>query len=115
LTRQGIVRPSLDGHHDCHHQDKTTEAFMPTAAKILGSSPGGTTGEKAKTAFYRALRTLIQGLAAAFPAAGTGVAILSTGYWHTFAYACLAALITAIVSFLQNIATILPEDPTQTS
>jgi hypothetical protein len=95
--------------------DQITEAPMLTAAKILGSSPGGTAGEKAKTALLRALRTLIQGLAAAFPAAGTGVAILSTGYWQTFGYACVAALITAIVSFLQNIATILPEDPTQTS
>ena len=88
---------------------------MPIAAKILGSSPGGTVGEKAKIAFLRALRTLIQGVAGAFPAAGAGVAILSTGYWQTFGYGCVAALVTAIVSFLQNIASFLPEDPTQTS
>lgn len=52
--------------------------------------------------------------ARAFPSAGAGTVVLSTGYWQTFGYACLAALITAVVSFLHNAASILPEDPTQT-
>lgn len=84
-------------------------------ATLIGSSPGSTVAEKAKVAALRALRTLIQGIAAAFPAAGPGSAILSTTYWETFGYSCLAALITAVVSFLNNVATFLPQDPTQTS
>ena len=82
---------------------------------VFGSSPGNSVGAKVKTAFYRALRTLIQGIAAAFPAAGAGTVVLTESYWKTFAYSVVAAGITALVSFLQNIATILPEDPTQTS
>jgi hypothetical protein len=80
---------------------------------ILSSSPGKTLGEKAKGAALRALRTLVQGVAAAFPSAGVGTAILSKGYFLTLGYSCLAALITALVSFLNNVATFLPEDPSQ--
>jgi hypothetical protein len=82
------------------------------SASIVGSAPGDA-GQKARLAFLRALRTLIQGIAGAFPAAGAGTMILSTDYWHTFAFACLAALISAAVSFLQNVANFLPTDPTQ--
>ncbi len=81
--------------------------------QLLGSSPGGTIKEKARVAFLRALKTLIQGIAAAFPSGGAGAAILGTGYWKTFGVACLTALITAFASFLNNVATFLPDDPSQ--
>jgi len=80
---------------------------------LIGSAPATTAGAKVKLALWRAVRTLIQGIAAAFPSAGAGTVVLSTGYWETFVYACLAALITAVVSFLQNVASFLPDDPTQ--
>lgn len=48
-----------------------------------------------RSAGIRALRTLIQGVAGAFPAAGAGSAILTAGYWQTFGYSCLTAGITA--------------------
>lgn len=86
---------------------------MSMTTAVIGSSPGRTSGKKVRLASLRALRTLIQGIAAAFPSAGAGTVVLSTGYWQTFGYACIAALITAVVSFLQNVATFLPEDPTQ--
>jgi hypothetical protein len=86
---------------------------MAITTALIGSSPGQTFAAKLKVASLRALRTLLQGLASAFPSAGAGTVVLSTGYWETFGYVCLAALITAGVSFLQNVATIFPEDPTQ--
>jgi hypothetical protein len=86
---------------------------MAMAAVLIGSSPGQTVAGKLKIASLRALRTLLQGVTGAFPSAGAGTVVLSTGYWQTFGYVCLAALITAIVSFVQNAATILPQDPTQ--
>jgi uncharacterized protein len=70
-------------------------------------------GQKLLLAFGRALRTTIQGVAAAFPAAGIGVAILSTGYWETVGYSVLAAGIAGLVSLLNNLASFLPSDPTQ--
>ena len=85
---------------------------MGSTSAGVGSSPDERASDKFKLAVLRALRTLILGLAAAFPSAGAGTVVLSTGYWTTFCYACLAALITAIVSLLQNVASFLPEDPT---
>jgi hypothetical protein len=85
-----------------------------TLTMVVGRSPRNTAGGiPLKSAFVRAIRTLIQGIAAAFPAAGPGSAILSASYWQTFAYSCLAAVITAVVSFLNNIAQFLPEDGSQ--
>jgi hypothetical protein len=81
---------------------------------IIGRSPGDVRA-RLGTAALRALRTLLQGMAAAFPAAGAGMVVLQATYWQTFAYSCLAALIAAIAAFLQNVAGILPEDPTQQS
>jgi hypothetical protein len=86
---------------------------MAITTALIGSSPGRSFAAKLKVASLRALRTLLQGTASAFPSAGAGAAVLSTGYWETFGYACLVALITAGVSFLHNVATIFPEDPTQ--
>ena len=81
---------------------------------IIGKSPGDIPA-RLGTAALRALRTLLQGIAAAFPAAGAGTVVLQTTYWKTFGYSCLAALIVAIVAFLQNVAGFLPDDPTQQS
>lgn len=86
---------------------------MQIRAVLLGSSPGATIGEKASLAFWRAVRTFLQGVAAAFGTGAAGSAILSKGYWLTFGVACLGAGITAIASFIQNIASFLPVDPTQ--
>jgi hypothetical protein len=86
--------------------------LLPNA--IIGRSPGDFPANL-PTAALRALRTLLQGIAAAFPAAGAGIVILQTTYWNTFGYSCLAALIVALASFIQNVAGLLPEDPTQRS
>ena len=86
----------------------------PVAPALLGASPA-IDGRKVELAAWRSLRTLLQGLAAALPAAGVGSTILSTSYWATVGYSCLAATVTAGASFLQNVATFLPDDPTQAS
>ena len=79
--------------------------LLPDA--IIGRSPGDWP-DNLTTAALRALRTLLQGIAAAFPAAGAGTVILQTTYWNTFGYSCLAALIAALVSFIQNVARLPP-------
>jgi hypothetical protein len=61
-------------------------------------------------AFKRALRTFLQGVAGAFPSAGAGTVVLTTGYWETLGYSILAAAIAGLVSLIQNIAALLPED-----
>ena len=94
--------------------DTTTGRDMGLTHAIIGRSPGSITA-RLETAALRALRTLLQGIAAAFPAAGAGTVVLQTTYWETLGYSCLAALIAAIVAFLQNVAGFLPEDPTQQS
>jgi hypothetical protein len=94
--------------------DTTTRPDTGLTHAIIGRSPGSFPA-RLDTAALRALRTLLQGIAAAFPAAGAGTVVLQTTYWKTFGYSCLAALIVAIVAFLQNVAGFLPEDPTQQS
>jgi len=81
---------------------------------VIGSSPGSFR-RAVGTAANRALRTLLQGLAAAFVAAAPATQIFAASYWQGFGYACLTALFTAIASFLMNAATFLPDDPTQTT
>ena len=81
-----------------------------SVTSIIAKAPGEGFA-KVRLAALRALRTLLQGIAGAFPAAGAGTAILSTGYWVTFGYSCLAAAVAAVVSFLQNVADFLPSDP----
>ena len=93
--------------------DITTGLGMRLTSAVIGRSPGDFPGPRLTTAALRALRTLLQGIAAAFPAAGAGTVVLATTYWKAFGYSCLAALIAAMVSFLQNAAGFLPEDPTQ--
>jgi hypothetical protein len=84
-----------------------------TTAAIIGSAPGASWSDRFRLAALRAIRTLIQGVVAAFPTAGAGSAVLSADYWQVFLLAVLGALVTAVASFLQNISTFLPEDPTQ--
>lgn len=85
----------------------------PTVTQVLvGGSPGKRWIDRITPAFWRALRTLLQGVAGAFPSAGVGTVVLTSGYWQTFGFACLAAVVAALVSFLQNVAAVLP-DPGQ--
>lgn len=86
---------------------------MSTATIVLGRSPVSDTGSQFKLALLRALRTFIQGLAVAFGSAGVGTGLINTSYWNAFLFAVMAAGITAMASFLQNVAKFLPEDPTQ--
>lgn len=79
---------------------------------VFGSSPGDL-GSKVVLAFFRALRTFIQGTAAALVSAFPGQTFFDVSYWKAFGFSVLAAGITAVASFLQNVAGILPEDPTQ--
>jgi hypothetical protein len=85
---------------------------MSALTAVVGSSPG-TFWQAVRLAALRALRTLIQGIASAFVAAAPGMAIFHSGYWETFGFSCLAALFTAVASFLNNAASFLPSDPTQ--
>ena len=80
-------------------------------AIILGSLPADIV-DRLKLALLRALRTLLQGVAGAIPAAGPGSVMLSTSYWSALGYGCLTAVAAAVVSLLMNIADFLPEDPT---
>jgi hypothetical protein len=82
-------------------------------ATVIGSSPGETLTARVQLAMWRALRTLLQGLAAALPVAGLGGELISVGYWQALGYSVLAAVFTAIASFLQGVASALPDDPTQ--
>jgi len=82
-----------------------------SVTSLVSSAPGKSVGEKAKLAVLRALRTFIQGVAAALPAGGAGAEILSVGYWEMFGVSVLVAGFTALASLLQNLATFLPEDP----
>lgn len=82
-------------------------SFMTAVISSAAEDPGKG-WSKVRVAFLRALRTFLQGVAGAFPAAGAGMAILSSTYWLTFGYSILAALIASVVSFLQNLASFLP-------
>jgi hypothetical protein len=86
-----------------------------TTAAIIGRAPGTEWRDRLRLALLRATRTLIQGIVAALPTAGLGTAVLSASYWQTFLLALVGALVTAVASFLQNIAAFLPADPTQQS
>lgn len=84
-----------------------------TPAALFGRSPGKTFAEIAKRASWRATRTMLQALAAAFASSTLGPAILGAAYWRTFGFACLGVLFAGAASFLHNIAFFMPEDPTQ--
>lgn len=79
---------------------------------VFGSAPGESAGDRLRNAAARAVRTLIQGVAGSFPAAGAGTVVVTATYWEAFGFAVLAAVINALVSFLQNL--VGPgTDPTQ--
>jgi hypothetical protein len=79
---------------------------------LLGGSPGGTVSSRLANAGWRALRTFLQGVLAAFPAAGPGSTLLDTTYWKTFWVGCISAATAAFVAFLQNGLSVIP-DPGQ--
>jgi hypothetical protein len=86
---------------------------MSVLSKVAGRSPGASFKARLGLAAIRATRTLIQGIAGAFGASGVGTAVLTASYWQLVGYSCIAAVITAFVSFLNNVAGGLPPDPTQ--
>lgn len=86
---------------------------MNAAAAVFGRSPGATFGATVKLAFFRAIRTFLQGVVASLGTGAAGTAILDASYWEAFGVSVLGALLTAAASFLQNVATFFPEDPTQ--
>ena len=93
-------------------QVPTTPAISQ-AAVLFGSAPGPTMASRFRLSALRALRTLMQGVAATLAAAGVGSELLSVTYVEVLAYSLLAALMTAVASFLQNAAAFLPDDPSQ--
>lgn len=95
-----------------NHEGAVSASIM-SARAIIGSAPGASWGDRVRLAALRAVRTLLQGIVAAFPTAGAGTAVLSASYWHTFTLAVLGALVTALASFIQNISLFLPADPPQ--
>jgi hypothetical protein len=91
----------------------TKEAMASTLTILAGRSPGATWAARFKLAFLRAFRTLLQGIAGAFAAAGAGSSVIDASYWKSFEFAIIGAGLTAAASFLNNIAGFLPPDPTQ--
>lgn len=84
-----------------------------TARIILGRSPGNLQS-RLRLAGARALRTLLQGVAAALIGSGPATAaVLSVDYWEGVLAGVIAAGITAVASFLNNVSGFLPVDPTQ--
>ena len=81
---------------------------------FFGSSPGAFF-ERVLLAFIRALRTFVQGVLAALVSAFAGKSIVDTSYGKAFQFAVVAAAVTALASFLHNVAGFLPDDPTQTT
>jgi len=85
---------------------------MRYAKALIGSAPGDL-GARVGLSFLRALRTFLQGVAAALVSAFPGQTFFEVTYWEAFGFSVLAAGITAVASFIQNVANILPTDPTQ--
>jgi hypothetical protein len=107
----GLDRPLVEGDNPGRW-----EGVEMSATKIvLGRSPGAGWRDRFSLAGWRALRTFLQGVAAAFGTGGVSTTVLNVGYWKSFGVGCAGALITAAASFLQNTASFLPVDPTQKS
>ena len=87
---------------------------MPYLVAFFGSSPGAFF-ERVLLAFIRSLRTFVQGVLAALVSAFAGKSIVDTSYGKAFQFAVVAAAVTALASFLHNVAGFLPDDPTQTT
>jgi hypothetical protein len=60
-----------------------------TTSAILGGAPGESWPDRLRLAGLRAIRTLLQGVVAAFPTAGAGTLVLTSTYWETFLFAIL--------------------------
>jgi hypothetical protein len=94
---------------------KRKEIDVSNAAVVLGSSaPGDSVREKFKLSALRGLKTFLQGVAASLPTGGAGAEILEVGYWEMVGVAIIAAAFAGLASFIQNISTFLPDDPTVT-
>ena len=87
---------------------------MKYLVAFLGSSPGDFL-ERVLLAFIRSLRTFVQGVLAALVSAFAGKSIFDSSYGKAFQFAVIAAAVTALASFLHNVAGFLPNDPTQTA
>jgi hypothetical protein len=82
---------------------------MSVARSLVARAPGATLGDRLKVALLRAVRTFIQGVAAAFGTAGVGTTVITTSYWTAFGVAVAGAGITAFASFLQNVSKLFPD------
>jgi hypothetical protein len=69
---------------------------MSTIEALVAPAPGKGVAGKAKTAALRALRTFIQGVAAALVTGAAGTAIATIGYWEMVGIAVIGAAITAL-------------------
>jgi hypothetical protein len=87
---------------------------MKYLVAFLGSSPGAFF-ERVLIAFVRSLRTFVQGVLAALVSAFAGKSIVDASYGKALGFAVVAAAVTALASFLHNVAGFLPNDPTQTT
>lgn len=89
---------------------------MDVLKAVIGGVPESAApnwGARIGLAGLRALRTFLQAVAGALAAGGVGSTALSLTFWEGFGISVLGAAIAAIVAFLQNVATFLPEDPGQ--
>jgi hypothetical protein len=82
---------------------------------IAGKSPGNGWLDQLELASLRSLRTVLQGFAGAILTAFPGTTLFAVSYWRAFGFAMLAAVITGVASFIQNVASFLPDDPSQIS
>jgi hypothetical protein len=85
---------------------------VTVTASLLGGSPAATFKEKVRKATWRAGRTLLQGIVGAFPAAGPASTVVDATYWRTWWASVLVAMTAALVSFMQNVVSAIP-DPGQ--
>lgn len=86
---------------------------MNVANVVVGHAAKSSGGASVKLAALRALRTFLQGVAASFGTGAAGDAILDATYWEAVGVAIIGAAITAFASFIHNISTFLPVDPSQ--
>ena len=88
---------------------------MQAVKAVFGSVPHNVDNwsDRSELAGLRALRTFLQAIAAALVAGGAGATVIDVSYWEGFLVAAIGAALAAVASFLQNIATFLPDDPGQ--